>query len=829
MAWTAPSHHAAPARRPSILARAGGDLTAEQDRWFLWVPVLFGAGIAVYFRLPQEPLLLPAILPAAAAFALWLAWRRGAAALCLGSAVLAVCLGLAGAKVRSDLVAAPVLARQVGPVTVTGWIELVEPRAGGGERLTVRVAAIEGFAAADLPRRVRVRVLAARGTPAGGQASVQASAAPDRKLAPGDAIRLAAVLSPPAPPALPGGFDFARSAWFAGLGAVGFARAVPEPATIAEPRPPDLAWRSAIERVRQDIGARIRAALPGETGAIANALITGERGGISERTNDAFRDSGLFHILSISGLHMVIMAGSVFLAVRFLLSLVPALALRFPIKKWAATAAAAGALGYLLISGASFPTVRSYVTISIMFLAVLLDRPAVALRNVALSALVILVLWPESLIDPGFQMSFAAVVALVSAYEWLRERRGVAEPPAFGLAGGALRLLGGIVLSTLIASLAVAPIGAWHFHKSQQYAVIANLIAIPICNLLVMPAALATLVGMPLGLEAWPLAAMGLGIDGMVWCAYTVAALPGSVARVAAFPTAALLLMVAGGLWLALWRRHWRLLGLVPFVAGVALAFWRAPPDVLVGRGGRLVAVRAADGRLEARAEAADRFDLSRWLEHDGDGRAADTVRQPRAFRCDWMGCAMPATGPRRWAVAVSRHPAGLADDCAAARIVIVVGRRGLGCGAGRQPGPAAAAGVNVPVPPANAPLEPAPPVPEPAVPAPAVSVPAVPAPPAPALSVPTLVLAEPELSRAGAWAIRWRADGSADVRTVAAERGRRPWSAESPQIASTPTARPAVAPEPSPTAGADRRDGPRRARDRPRSGKPVDPRDDEP
>ena len=161
------------------------------------------------------------------------------------------------------------------------------------------------------------------------------------------------MLSPPASPALPGGFDFARSAWFQGLGGVGYAREKPAKADIAQPVPFDLRWRSAIERVRQAIGARITAALPGETGAIANALVTGERGAITDATNDAFRDSGLFHILSISGLHMVIMAGAVFLSVRFLLTLWPRLALRFPIKKWAAAAAALGALGYLLISGAS--------------------------------------------------------------------------------------------------------------------------------------------------------------------------------------------------------------------------------------------------------------------------------------------------------------------------------------------------------------------------------------------------------------------------------------------------------------------------------------------
>lgn len=794
---------------------AASALAAEQDRWFLWLPVLFGTGIGIYFALPSEPWLPAALAPAAAALAIWVVWRHGGAALLVGSALLAVALGLAAAKVRSDLVAAPVIERQLGPVGVAGWVELVEPRSDGSERLTLRVAAIDGLAAEVLPRRVRLRVIGAAATPS----------------APGDAVRLQATLSPPPPPALPGGFDFARSAWFQGLGGVGFARDAPMPVVLAA-RPWDLAWRSAIERVRQAIGARIRTALPGETGGIAVALITGERGGITERTNDAFRDSGLFHILSISGLHMVIMAGSVFLAVRFLLSLVPMLALAYPIKKWAATAAAAGALAYLTISGASFPTVRSWIMISIMYLAVLLDRPAVALRNVALAALVILVVWPESMIDVGFQMSFAAVVSLVAAYEWIRDRRPLADMPRGGILWQGLLLLGGIVVSTLIASLAVAPIGAYHFHKTQQYAIIANLIAIPICNLLVMPAALATLVAMPLGLERWPLAAMGIGIEGMVWTAYAVAALPGAVGRIAAFPGSALLVMVAGGLWLALWRRPWRLLGLIPAVAGALLIFWREPPDVLVGRGGRLIAVRGTDGLLEARGEQADRFDLARWLEHDGDGRTAEEVRRPKAFRCDWSGCVIPLPGrqnrvaspsagtddqlrpstsrasPRH--LALSRHPAALADDCQRAAIVIVAGRPHRSCQPNATGNPASA----------NATLEqrtettvsPSPnPKPDEAgstdAPAATVSPDAMP-PSDPASSNPTksppaarasseptrsdgnapairsrsqraapLVIAEPELGRGIAWAIRIAPDGTIQARSVASERGDRPWS----------------------------------------------------
>jgi competence protein ComEC len=607
-------------------------LEAEQERWFLWLPVLFGAGVALYFALPTEPAVAATLLPAALAFTLFLTRRKRGVSGLVWAALLAIACGVAAAKLRTEAVRAPVLSARIGPVDMRGIVELIEPRATGGQRLTLSVTDISGLDPRKWPAVLRVR------------ASVE-----NPELQPGDLVRLRANLSPPPWPSLPGDYDFARAAWFQSLGAVGFAngaatRLVADaPATL----PLSLQARAVIERARQAIGRRILAALPGETGAIANALITGERGGISDATNQAYRDAGLFHILSISGLHMVIMAGAVFSLIRLSLAAIPSIALRYPIKKWAAAGAMLGALAYLLISGSAFATVRSYIMISIMFLAVLLDRPAVALRNVALAALGILVLWPESLFDAGFQMSFAAVVCLVSVYEWLRtrEERRAGGKPQRGPIGHGLHFLGDIVTSTLVASLSVAPFGIYHFHNTQQFAVLANVIAIPVCNLVVMPAALAALMLMPLGLEAGPLWVMGWGIEAMGWCARLVAALPGAVGRLPSIPTLAFALMLAGGLWAALWGTRWRVLGAVPILIGLLLAPTARHPDVLIGRGGELIAVRGEDGLLSALGARPSSFELARWLEHDGDSRPITDAVRARAFQCDRNGCTARVKG----------------------------------------------------------------------------------------------------------------------------------------------------------------------------------------
>lgn len=636
-------------------------LAAEQPRLFLWSPVVYGFGVAAYFAWPEEPALAgPAAIAVAAFVVMWIARGAGATPSVLVAALVIIATGGLAAKLRTAWVAGPILATPLTNVAVRGHLEVVEPRPGAGQRLTILVTAIEGLAVPEMPRRVRVRTATA-----------------DRDLKPGDAVIIKATLSPPGAPALPGDYDFGRAAFFSGLGAVGYSAGQ----AVRDPFPGARTWQleieAAIGRVRQAISRRITTALPGENGAIADALISGERGGISQATNDAYRASGLYHVLSISGLHMTVMAGSVFIAVRFLLSLIPALALRWPIKKWAAGAATLAAFGYLLLSGASFATVRSWVMITIMFLAVLLDRPALALRNVALAALAIMLIMPESIFDAGFQMSFAAVVALIAAYEEIARRRTRAVNHTRGILRQMAGFVGGILVSTAIATAAVAPFAIYHFHATQWYSALANLVALPVCDLVVMPAALATLVALPFGLEWWPLRVMDVGISIMNWTAVTVAALPGAVTRVPSIPQSAFVVMVLGGLWLALWQTRVRWGGVALIAAGVALAPFADRPDVLIGRGGKLVAVRDVDGRLQALADRGGAYELQRWLEHEGDTRAPRDVAKGTAFRCDAVGCTAAAAGRP---IAVAQHPAALIDDCSRAALIVQQMARASAC-----------------------------------------------------------------------------------------------------------------------------------------------------
>ena len=658
----APADADTAAPRIPVIGALSNAIEHERPRWFVWVPVWFGSGIGGYFALAAEPSGMMAAALVIAAFALLLAIGRGTVAAALASALLAAALGFAGAKARTEWGRAPVLAQRINLAELRGFVELVEPKPQRGGRLTIRIVALGDLQPEARPKRVRIRTM---GSISG--------------FAPGDPVRFKATLSPPAAPALPGAYDFGRASWFQGLGAVGYSMARPErDETLGDP-PLSLRLGWAIERIRAAIGGRIVAKLPGETGAIANALITGERGAISETTNAAFRDSGLFHALSISGLHMAVMAGAIFWTLRFVLACFGSVALRYPIKKWAAVGAAVGALFYLLISGSSPPTQRSYIMISIMFLAILLDRQALALRNIALSALLILAVFPESLLDLGFQMSYAAVGALVAAHEafhrWRSARggghAGEERGPVWRAAAGTVTFFGGIAISTVIASLAVAPFGAYYFHKSQQYAILGNVLGS--CDVYIMPLALATLMAMPFGLEGGPLWLMGLGIDLLVLCAKSVASLPGAVASVQAIPDLSFLGMVAGGIWLGLWGSRWRMLGLIPIAAGLAFAPFATKPDLLIGQDGKAIAVRLPTGNLSALPTKGRNFELARWLEYDGDSRLPADVSTGAGFRCDAVGCTATLNGS---VIAVAHSAAAYADDCGTARILIVLSPR---------------------------------------------------------------------------------------------------------------------------------------------------------
>ena len=423
-------------------------------------------------------------------------------------------------------------------------------------------------------------------------------------------------------------------------------------------------WRIGLARFRVGLADRIRGHFDNPaTGALAAALLTGERAAIPEPVVEDLRIAGLAHLLAISGLHMGLVAGALFFVLRFGLAAIPRLALTRPIKKWAAIGALIGVLFYLILSGASIPSQRAFIMVGVGFVAVMIDRVALSMRLVAFAGFLVVLFQPDAILSAGFHMSFAAVAALIAVYESLRDRpdsplnrTGQHRMLAYGI---------GLVLTSLVAGLATMPFAAYHFGRVSDYGLLANLMAVPLMGAWVMPVGLISLLATPFGLEAWPLQAMGWGIELIRQSAHFVAGLPGSEFGVKLAPPVVLILTGVALVWAVLWRGPLRFVSVIGF--GAALGLWMAAPrpDILISEEATLVAVRGADGGLSYSSLRRERFTREQWQRHDGD--VANEAA--RAARCDGSGCAFETQAGE--AVAYVTDWDGLAGECRAAAVII--------------------------------------------------------------------------------------------------------------------------------------------------------------
>ncbi|MDK9720245.1 MAG: ComEC family competence protein [Rhodospirillales bacterium] len=622
---------------------------AERERWPLWLPVLMGVGIAAYFATAFS--LAPGTAPVAlAGLALAGFGMRRHPGYVLVLAVLGALLAGYGAMVfRSWYVAAPVLERPLAVAMLSGDVTDVEPLEHEGLRVVLTGLDFEKRPLGAMPERIRIRL-------------------PPKSPAvrPGQRIRLYVSLMPPSGPVLPGGFDFARHAWFQRLGAVGYGMGTVE---ILEEKT-ESGLKNWIADMRLAITLRIHRQLPGDSGAVAAALITGGERAISKPLLNAYRDSGLAHLLSVSGLHISLVAGLVFVGLRALLALIGPLALRYPIKKWTAVGAAGAALFYLFLSGAFVPTQRSFLMTAIVLLGVVLDRQAISMRLVAWAALAILLTQPESLLGASFQMSFAAVLALVALYELAQGPVSVWRRQG-GWWRGFVLYVGLLALSSLVAGLATAPFAIDSFNRFNPYGVASNMLAVPLSGVLVMPAALISVLLMPLGLEQLALIPMGWGVDLINIIAYEVASWPGAGLAVPSFSPLGFAALVLGGLWLLLMRRIWRLLGLLGLLFGLSTLATVRLPDLLADGGNGLVALRLQDGRMLVTPGKKDPITREAWRRHLAIGGEPEELGQGAGdglVDCDGLACRVRMKGV--W-VAFLKRPEGLLEDCAKSDLVI--------------------------------------------------------------------------------------------------------------------------------------------------------------
>lgn len=575
------------ARVRSALAAA---LLAQRGALFPFVPVFLASGIGCYFSLRSEPSVLILTMTGAMGGGMLAAFVFSRSPFSpLIAAVALVCIGFATAGLRAHAVAGPVLEwRYYGPVT--GRVIALDRSASDAVRVTLDRVWLADLDVAGTPERVRLSLHGATG-----------GSLPEA----GSTIMATAHLGPPGGAVEPGGFDFRRHAWFQRLGAVGYTRV---PLVVWEHAPE----RMTLFRLRMQMSDRIQAGLSGAGGAFAAAIVTGDRSAIPQPILDALRDSNLAHLLAISGLHMGLVSAFVFAVLRLAL-LVSPYGLHWPVKKIAAVGALIVAAAYLALSGANVATERAFIMVAVMLTAVIFDRRAISLRSVALAAVLVLLLQPEALLGPGFQMSFSATAALVAVFGALRDT-GLDMPRS-----RLFRAVAATVVSSAVAGAATSPYAMAHFNRIAQFGLLANLLSVPLMGVIVIPAAVLSVLLMPFGLDRIGLTVMGAGLDWILLVARTVAAWPGAVRPVVTPPGAVLGLISFGAVFVMLWQGRARWIGLAPVTCAVALWATVERPAILVAEGAVLVGVMTPEGRALSRQTGAG-FIAGVWLENDGQG-----------------------------------------------------------------------------------------------------------------------------------------------------------------------------------------------------------------
>ena len=605
-------------------------LEKERERLPLWVPIGLGLGIAIW-ELSWDTALWPML------------------ATCAGLLVLGLCLPEASRSRAIVVGAAICVAAGYGSLSYHSW------QSGQGVLEKVWVGEFYGRieASEDIAARDKHRLLLNTGGHANLPLRVRVNLSPEQyrdNFRIGAIVRLKARLMPPAMPALPGGYDFARRAWFSEIGATGTA--------LGEVKLHQQTNRSPwLAELRASLSDHILKNLSPGPGSIAAALATGYTGAISEEDTLAMRESGLAHLLSISGLHVTAMVGAAFLLMSRLLALFGWFALRFPVPIFAAAFAAITAVGYTLLTGAEVPTIRSCVAAMLILIALVMGRDVLSLRMVAAGAVFVLIFWPESLAGPSFQMSFAAVTTIII----LHERPFMKQLFESTDAGFRRRLFAGsisLLATGLAIELVLSPIALFHFHKTGLYGALVNLVAIPLTTFVIMPFEAVALVFDLIGAGApfWWIVEQSLAV--LLWLAHNVSDLPGAVTMRPEMPVWGFAMMVLGGLWFAVWTTRIRSLGLLPISAGLISLLTAPTPDLLVTGDGKNFAITHSSGKLALlRAGVGDYI-------RDNLMEAAGTKSEPIAIE-EWPGgncstdiCVIRIqAGQRDWDILATRTP----------------------------------------------------------------------------------------------------------------------------------------------------------------------------
>lgn len=652
-------------------------LATQQENLLVWVPIWLGLGSAIYFGLHHQPSFFSTASAVSGCVFFFAAMMRlyqknyaskyPLILLILSGCLCSLAVGFTAAHIKTDIVHTPMVERETRPVMIEGIINHREDQEGKkGTLIFLSDLKIENWDVDKTPVKIRITVRQ------------------KTEIRAGDRVKFLAKLTPLSPPVAPKAYDFARHYYFESIGALGYALSQPQ---IIERADIGL---SNLENLRTSISNHIKTVIPEREAGIVSALMTGERAAIADEDWDALRASGLAHIISISGMHVVMMAVPVFFLVRLFLAMIPSIALRWPIKKIAAGVALIVCCLYVGLVVPSVPTTRALLMTGVGLIAIMLDRSPFSLRLVAFSAILVLVIAPESIWSVSFQMSFAAVTALVAFAEMMRPMVTRLYADAGWFRRGLL-FVGGTLLTSTIASVATAPFSLYHFQQMASYSVLANTLAVPISGLMIMPMVIVSFALMPFGLADWALKIMGLGVNWLLDIARWTQDLPGAVITTPALPDLFLSAVSIAGLILILFSGRAKFYAVIPLCVAIFSLMGNNSPDILVSNEAKILAIKAGD-EIYVSSLRREKFTLETWLKRwdKPDIQPISFLRQGhihlddnQSISCDPAVCRITLNGKR---ISFGNRPYELKQDCAWADMIISEARLPRNfCGTGQS------------------------------------------------------------------------------------------------------------------------------------------------
>lgn len=611
----------------------------ENENRILWLPFFYALGIICYFAINFEPNIRYVFASIIIIFLAIIYFKHDTKIkLCL-SVLCIFSTGFLVANLKAVQMNSPVLQKEIGAKKVKAILKDIQTKEFG-KRFIIEIIDIDGLKKSKTPKNVRVNINT-----------------DDNNAEIGDKISVLASLRPPPKPVIKHGYDFARYAYFKEIGAIGYSLSGVEILKKSS----DFNIFREIKQIRQKITDKILDAHPNSKGNIATALLVGQRGGIDKNDLEAMRTAGLSHLLAISGMHIALVASMFFFTTRLLLSLMQNIALKYNIKKMAVISAIAGSLTYLLISGYPISAQRAFIMSSIFLLAIYLNRTGTPLRSVALALVIILTISPESILTPGFQMSFASVTSLICIYSIFYKKDKILTKP--NIITKSFYYILGIITASLIAAIATAPFSIYHFNHFSSYGILSNFVAVPLTSFVIMPLGVISLIFMPVGLQELPLSLMIKAIEIIVQLSHFIAKFPASSASAISLPTYSFAIIVLCTLWFFIWQQKWRYFSLAPLILVVLFVLIQDnKPNVIINSDGELFAVKNADGGFAFSNISKNKYTQKMWLAKYGVV-VKDLINSDysKNTKCDFYGCVVKEKG---YEILVAKHAQALLDNC---------------------------------------------------------------------------------------------------------------------------------------------------------------------